>query len=69
MQGRQFLICQGRQVFRKGGAWLVVFDSFEDQMADIYGENTRKRMDSLFANLNVLFDGDDGTIYTLEKVN
>lgn len=58
-----------RQIFRKGGAWLVVFDSFEDQMADIYGENTRKRMESLFANLNVLFDGDDGTIYTLEKVN
>lgn len=56
-----------RQAFRKGGAYLVVFDSFEDQMADIYRENTRERMDKLFANLNVLFDGDDGTIYTLEK--
>ena len=56
-----------RQTFRKGGAYLVVFDSFEDQMADIYRENTRDRMDKLFANLNVLFDGDDGTIYTLEK--
>ena len=56
-----------RQTFRKGGAYLVVFDSFEDQMADIYRENTRERMDKLFANLNVLFDGDDGTIYTLEK--
>ena len=56
-----------RHTFRKGGAYLVVFDSFEDQMADIYRENTRERMDKLFANLNVLFDGDDGTIYTLEK--
>ena len=56
-----------RQTFRKGGAYLVVFDSFEDQMADIYRDNTRERMDKLFANLNVLFDGDDGTIYTLEK--
>lgn len=56
-----------RQTFRKGGAYLVVFDSFEDQMADIYRENTRERMDKLFANLNILFDGDDGTIYTLEK--
>lgn len=56
-----------RQTFRKGGAYLVVFDSFEDQMADIYREKTRERIDRLFANLNVLFDGDDGTIYTLEK--
>ena len=56
-----------RQTFRKGGAYLVVFDSFEDQMADIYRDNTRERIDKLFANLNVLFDGDDGTIYTLEK--
>ena len=36
-------------------------------MADIYRDNTRERIDKLFANLNVLFDGDDGTIYTLEK--
>ena len=56
-----------RQTFRKGGAYLVVFDSFEDQMADIYGENTHKRIEKLFANLNVLFDGDDGTIYTPER--
>ena len=56
-----------RQTFRKGRAYLVVFDSFEDQMADIYRDNTRERIDKLFANLNVLFDGDDGTIYTLEK--
>lgn len=56
-----------RQTFRKGGAYLVVFDSFEDQMADIYREYTPERIDKLFVNLNVLFDGDDGTIYTLEK--
>ncbi len=56
-----------RQTFRKGGAYLVVFDSFEDQMADIYGENTRERIEKLFTNLNILFDGDDGTIYTMEK--
>ncbi|MBQ6505452.1 MAG: hypothetical protein IJI57_16225 [Flexilinea sp.] len=56
-----------RQAFRKGGAYLVVFDSFEDQMADIYRENTHDRIEKLFANLNVLFDGDDGTIYTMEK--
>ena len=56
-----------RQTFRNGNAYLVVFDSFEDQMAEIYGEKTRERMEKLFENLNVLFDGDDGTIYTLEK--
>ena len=58
-----------RRTFREGGAYLVVFDSFEDQMAEIYGEDTHKRMEKLFENLNVLFDGDDGTIYTLEKEN
>ncbi len=58
-----------RQTFRKGNAYLAVFDTFEDQMADIYGENTRERMDRLFENLNILFDGDDGIVYTLEKVN
>lgn len=56
-----------RQTFRKGNAYLVVFDSFEDQMAEIYGENTHSRIEKLFINLNVLFDGDDGIVYTLEK--
>ena len=52
-----------RQVFRDGGAYLVVFDTFEDQMADIYGENTKERISRLFENLELLFDGDDGMIY------
>jgi hypothetical protein len=56
-----------RRTFREGNAYLVVFDTFEDQMAEVYGENTHKRMEKLFENLNVLFDGDDGTIYTLGK--
>ena len=56
-----------RQAFRKGGAYLAVFDTFEDQMADIYGDKTPERIGSLFANLNILFDGDDGTIYTLDR--
>ena len=54
----------GRKLFREGNAYLVVFDTFEDQMADIYGPDTKNRIESLFANLNILFDGDDGTIYT-----
>ena len=58
-----------RQTFRKGGAYLVVFDTFEDQMADIYGEETKERIDKLFENLNVLYKGDDGRIYTLEAVD
>ena len=58
-----------RRTFREGGAYLVVFDTFEDQMADIYGENTRARIEKLFENLMLLFDGDDGMIYTLEKKN
>ena len=58
-----------RRAFRSGNAWLVVFDTFEDQMADIYGEKTQERMQKLFENLNIIFDGDDGTIYTMEQKN
>ena len=53
-----------RQVFRKGGAYLVVFDTFEAQMGDIYGEDTAERISRLFENLNVIFKGDDGRIYS-----
>ena len=35
-----------RQTFRKGGAYLAVFDTFEDQMADIYGEDAPKRIEA-----------------------
>ena len=52
-----------RQVFREGRAYLAVFDTFEDQMAEIYGEDTKERISCLFENLELLFDGDDGMIY------
>ena len=32
-------------------------------------EMKHTRIEKLFENLNVLFDGDDGKIYTLEAVN
>ena len=56
----------GRKAFIDGNALLVVFDTFEDQMRDIYGEDTNDRIEALFKNLNVEFDGDDGTIYSLK---
>ena len=58
-----------RQAFRKGNAYLVVFDSFEDQMADIYGEKTHDRITALFENLNIIFDGDDGMVYVMKEGN
>ena len=58
-----------RRTFREGGAYLVVFDTFEDQMADIYRDDTLKRINALFANLELLFDGDDGKIYTLKEAD
>ena len=58
-----------RQTFRKGDAVLVIFDTFEDQMAEIYGERTQERVEKLFENLSLRFKGDDGRIYTLEKEN
>ena len=54
-----------RRAFRAGGAYLVIFDSFEDQMADIYADETNARIEALFANLNLVYDGDDGKVYTL----
>ena len=58
-----------RQAFRKGNAYLVVSDSFEDQMADIYGEKTHDRITALFENLNIIFDGDDGMVYVMKEGN
>ena len=55
-----------RQAFRKGDAYLVVFDTFEDQMGDIYGEDAPARIEALLGNLTLLFKGDDGRIYTLK---
>ena len=57
----------GRAAFQRGEALLVVFDSFEDQMQGIYGENTKTRISTLLENLQVVFDGDDGTIYQLNQ--
>ena len=54
----------GRQAFQDGSALLVVFDTFEDQMKDIYGEDTADRISALFSNLTILYDGEDGVIYT-----
>lgn len=55
-----------RQAFRKGDAYLVVFDTFEDQMGDIYGEDAPARIEALLGNLTLFFKGDDGRIYTLK---
>lgn len=57
----------GRSAFQRGEAFLVVFDTFEDQMRDIYGQDTQKRIDALFQNLKVVADTDDGVIYTLNR--
>ena len=56
-----------RQAFLRENAYLVVFDTFEDQMADIYGGDAKARIDSLFANLDMIFKGDDGRIYQYQK--
>ena len=58
---------RSRQAFLQNDACLVVFDSFEDQMADIYGDRTGERIGKLFANLTEIFDGDDGKVFILEK--
>jgi hypothetical protein len=57
----------GRRAFSDGRALLVVFDSFEDQMADIYGADTSRRIEALFRNLAIVTDTDDGVIYRLKE--
>ncbi len=54
---------KGRLAFQDGRALLVVFDTFEDQMRDIYGEDTEARIRALLNGLDIVFDGDDGAIY------
>ena len=60
---------RSRQVFRAGGAYLAVFDTFESQMADIYGSDAPERIEKLLGNLELLFKGDDGRIYVLKTGN
>ncbi len=54
----------GRKAFQEGKAILVVFDSFEDQMGGIYGDQTTERIDALFKNLDLLYDCDDGKVFS-----
>ena len=54
---------QGRELFQKSEALLVVFDNFPDQIADLYGAAAQERVDALLTGLTPIFDGDDGTVY------
>ena len=58
----------GWKMTAAGGAYLVVFDTFEGQMWDIYGDNTTERISRLFENLDMIFKGDDGRIYVSEEL-
>lgn len=52
-----------RTAILNDGGLLVLFDSFEDQLADIYGADGRRLAAQLTEGLELLFDGDDGRIY------
>ncbi|MCC6148385.1 MAG: hypothetical protein IT308_12575 [Anaerolineaceae bacterium] len=56
-----------QQVFRTGGAWLVLFDSIALQLEPLYGERTPDRILSLTQGLDVIFKGEDGGIYRYPK--
>ena len=65
-EGEPTLTDYGRIAFQQGDALLVVFDTFEDQMRDVYAEATESRIDALFQNLSIVIDTDDGVIYSLD---
>ncbi len=47
---------------------LVLFDSFEDQLADLYGGNGAELAKRLTVGLTLVYDGDDGKIYRFDPV-
>ena len=55
----------GRKAFIAGDALLVLFDTFEDQMAEIYGTDAASRIEALLDGLKVVYQGTDGTIYSM----
>lgn len=58
---------EAQRVFREDGAVLVLFDSIFDQLASLYGEYTAERVAKMVEGLEVLFRGNDGTIYVYPK--
>lgn len=52
-----------RKALLTDGALLVLFDSFEDQLADLYGADGRALAARLTAGFELLVDGDDGMIF------
>jgi len=50
-------------LFGKGEAVLVVFDTLPNQLAPIYGDRADERAESLVEGLDILFAGADGVVY------
>jgi len=50
--------------FADDGGYLVLFSSALGQLADIYGSRAGARLDSLVAGLKIVYEGNDGRIYS-----
>jgi hypothetical protein len=55
-----------QQAFRSGAA-LVIFDTIQQQLSDIYGEQAGARLETLTKGLFEAFHGSDGAIYYYKK--
>lgn len=55
-----------RAALHEKGALLVLFDSFEDELVDLYGTNGKAIAEALTSGMTLLFDGDDGKIWTMK---
>lgn len=55
-----------RGALHEAGTLLVLFDSFEDELVGLYGANGAVIADALTDRMTLLFDGDDGKIWTLD---
>lgn len=55
---------KAQRAFREEGAVLVLFDSIQHQMAGLYGEKVPQRIEALTQDLDILFEGKDGKIFS-----
>ena len=54
---------EAQQVFRQNGTVLVLFNSIATQLEPIYKAQTAERIQTLTQGLEVVFHGEDGSIY------
>lgn len=58
---------ESQRLFAKEGAALVLFDTIDDQMMELYGDRTNERLSKLVQGLYRAFRGNDGGIFYFQE--